>query len=140
MKDRFKIFILRSWVIGMVVVVVYFMMSLQHIFIGLILGIINTFLVDLLSLTINKGNQAAFPTGWKLFFKTIFNIAIAIIISLIIRLIDLQLLKNNLITMPIETFRFIAYYQIIYYGSLFVYNKIKRLIERNKNETIIKKP
>jgi len=119
----------------MVVVVVHFMMGFQHLFIGLILGIINTFFVDLVILTITKGNQAHFSTGLKLFYRTVFNIAVAIIISLLIRLIDLQLLKKNIITMPIETFRFIAYYQIIYYGSFYLYKKIYNLIERKKNES-----
>ncbi|MGD9886351.1 MAG: hypothetical protein AB7T03_00130 [Bacilli bacterium] len=140
MKDSLKIFLLRSWVIGVVVVVGHFMMKLQHLSIGLILGVINTFLVDLVVLTILKGNQTHFPKGWKLFLRTILNIVTAIGLSLIIRLIDLALLNKGLITMPIETFRFIAYYQVMYYFGFFVYKKILVIIERKKYESNTNKP
>jgi peptidoglycan biosynthesis protein MviN/MurJ (putative lipid II flippase) len=119
----------------MVVVVVHLMIGWQHLMIGLILGLVNAFLVDLFVLTIRKGNQGKFQKGWKLFLNVLINILIAITLSLLIRLIDFQLLKAELITIPIEPFRFIAYYQIMYYGFGFGYNKIKSYIERKKHES-----
>lgn len=135
MKDNLKIFLLRSWVIGMVVVVVHMMMGFQHLAIGLFLGIINAFVVDLFYLTIRKGNTAKYPKGWKLLLNTAINIIIAVGISLIIRLIDLWLIEAGLVKIPIEPFRYIAFYQIIYYGVRFLYIEIKRIFERKKHES-----
>jgi len=135
MKDNLKIFLLRSWVIGMVVVVVHMMMGFQHLVIGLFLGILNAFVVDLFYLTIRKGNTAKYPKGWKLLLNTVINIIIAVGISLIIRLIDLWLINADLVKIPIEPFRFIAFYQIIYYGIRFLYIEIKRIFERKKHES-----
>ena len=54
MKGQKLIFIFKCWVIGMVVVVVHFLLHLQHLFIGIILGIINTFFTEPFSKTMDK--------------------------------------------------------------------------------------
>ena len=133
MPFRIKELLIRSWVIGMTVMVVHYLMGFQHVFIGLFLGIINTFLVEYFLDTLNLGSRASLSQGWKLFFKTIKNIVIAISISLIIRLIDYQLLIHGLLEIPIEPFRYILIYQLIYYPFMFFINKLKKLLKR-KNE------
>lgn len=130
MRDKVLAFLLRSWVIGMVVVIVYFMLHLQHFFIGLVLGIINTFFTERFIDAIINGNKTAEMTHKKLLLSVMKNITISVLIAFVIRGIDFALLSNDIVDIPIEPFRFMFYYQLIYYGYLLVYHKI---IRRKKN-------
>lgn len=133
MKDKVLAGLLRSWVIGMVVVIVYFMLHLQHLFIGLVLGIINTFFTDRFIDAIINGNKNTEITHKRLFLEALRNVSISVVIALIIRGIDFILLSNDVIEFPIEPFRFMLYYQLIYYGYLFVYHKWIRRKNNVKN-------
>ena len=130
MRDKVLAFLLRSWVIGMVVVIVYFMLHLQHFFIGLVLGIINTFFTERFIDAIINGNKTTEMTHKKLLLSVMKNITISVLIAFVIRGIDFALLSNDIVDIPIEPFRFMFYYQLIYYGYLLVYHKI---IRRKKN-------
>jgi len=124
MGDKTKSILIRSWIIGSVVVVVHFLMHLQHFFIGLILGIVNVAITEPIENALTKGNKANNITHKAIIFKTLKNVAIAIILSLIIRGIDYMLLINKLVSIPIEPFRFIIFYQIMYYGFKYLYNLV----------------
>lgn len=121
MKSETTIFLFRSWIIGSVVVIVHFLMHLQHFFIGFILGLVNTFFTDPYTKTIKIGNITESLTHKKMVLNSLLNILISVTISLIIRGIDFVLVTNNIVEMPIETFRFILFYQIIYYGFKYLY-------------------
>lgn len=107
----------------MVVFVVAYLMGLQHFFIGLILGLVNTFIVDYYVDTIKRGNQGDIVRGMVLLRKTFTNIIIALSICMCIRAIDYGLLTARLVDIPIEPFRFIIFYQIIYYGFSFLFKR-----------------
>ena len=129
-KETLYVVLIQSWVIGMVVVVVYFLMHLQHVSIGLFLGIIHAFLTDRLIDTLLKGNQSEVLGNKALVLKALKSIGIAVTISLMIRGIDYILLKNHIIEMPIEPFRFIIFYQTIYYSFKTLYRKMRGFYEK----------
>ncbi|WP_025725021.1 hypothetical protein [Acholeplasma granularum] len=131
MKETKITFLIKSWVIGMVVVVVHFLMHLQHFFIGFILGIINAFITSRYTDTMIYGKDAIDKTNKYYIISAFKNILISVTISLIIRGIDYVLVSNNIFNMPIEPFRFIIFYQIIYYGFGFI---IQKLFKKDKND------
>jgi hypothetical protein len=106
-------------------------MGLQHLFIGLFIGIVNSLIVDLVYETIKKGNRAELEKKWRFVLKIVLNILISIVISLCIRLIDFQFLIRGIFKTPIEPFRFIIFYQAIYYLASYIIIKVKNRLERN---------
>ncbi len=72
MKETKITFLIKSWVIGMVVVVVHFLMHLQHFFIGFILGIINAFITSRYTDTMIYGKDAIDKTN-KYYIKSAFK-------------------------------------------------------------------
>lgn len=133
MKEKTLLLIFRSWVIGAVVVVVHFLLHLQHFFIGLILGLVNTFFTEPFSKNLDKSSVIEDMNHKKLILRSIKNIIIAVSISLIIRGIDYILVVNNIFEIPIEPFRFIILYQLIYYGFQYLITAIKKRIEKSDN-------
>ncbi|HHU23806.1 MAG TPA: hypothetical protein GXZ57_01810 [Acholeplasmataceae bacterium] len=133
MKDATKIFLIRSWTIGMAVVVVHYLMGLQHLFIGIFLGIVNTFFIDYYIETIKLGNRGEMPNGKKLLQKLALNLLISIMLCLTIRLIDYGLLKAQIVETGIEPFRFILSYQIIYYSIKAI---ISRIVKNHKKKVV----
>ncbi|MDD4243122.1 MAG: hypothetical protein PHG08_02310 [Bacilli bacterium] len=133
MKDATKIFLIRSWTIGMAVVVVHYLMGLQHLFIGIFLGIVNTFFIDYYIETIKLGNRGEMPNGKKLLQKLALNLLISIMLCLTIRLIDYGLLKAQIVEIGIEPFRFILSYQIIYYSIKAI---ISRIVKNHKKKVV----
>lgn len=133
MKDATKIFLIRSWTIGMAVVVVHYLMGLQHLFIGIFLGIVNTFFIDYYTETIKLGNRGEMPNGKKLLQKLALNLLISIMLCLTIRLIDYGLLKAQIVEIGIEPFRFILSYQIIYYSIKAI---ISRIVKNHKKKVV----
>lgn len=121
MSENLKVFLIKSWIIGAVVVIVYFMLHLQHFFIGLILGLVNTGITDPIINAIVTGNKTRKLTHKAIILSTLKNISIAVLFSLIIRGIDYLLLINKIVTMPIEPFRFIIMFQAMYYGNIYIY-------------------
>lgn len=135
MKEKTLLLIFRSWVIGAVVVVVHFLLHLQHFFIGLILGLVNTFFTEPFSKNLDKSSVIEDMNHKKLILRSIKNIIIAVSISLIIRGIDYILVVNNIFEIPIEPFRFIILYQLIYYGFQYLITVIKkRMVKSDNNE------
>lgn len=135
MKEKTLLLIFRSWVIGAVVVVVHFLLHLQHFFIGLILGLVNTFFTEPFSKNLDKSSVIEDMNHKKLILRSIKNIIIAVSISLIIRGIDYILVVNNIFEIPIEPFRFIILYQLIYYGFQYLITAIKkRMVKSDNNE------
>jgi hypothetical protein len=133
MKDATKIFLIRSWTIGMAVVVVHYLMGLQHLFIGIFLGIVNTFFIDYYIETIKLGNRGEMPNKKKLLQKLALNLLISIMLCLTIRLIDYGLLKAQIVEIGIEPFRFILSYQIIYYSIKAI---ISRIVKNHKKKVV----
>jgi hypothetical protein len=133
MKDSTKIFLIRSWTIGMAVVVVHYLMGLQHLFIGIFLGIVNTFFIDYYIETIRLCNRGEMPKGKKLLLNLALNLLISITLCFLIRLIDYGLLKAKIVEIGIEPFRFILFYQILYYGIKAI---ISRIVKNHKEKVI----
>ena len=133
MKDATKIFLIRSWTIGMAVVVDHYFMGLQHLFFWLFLGIVNTFFIDYYIETIKLGNRGEMPNGKKLLQKLALNLLISIMLCLTIRLIDYGLLKAQIVEIVIEPFRFILSYQIINYSIKAI---ISRIVKKHKKKVV----
>jgi len=113
--------------------VVHYLMGLQHLFIGIFLGIVNTFFIDYYIETIKLGNRGEMPNGKKLLQKLALNLLISIMLCLTIRLIDYGLLKAQIVEIGIEPFRFILSYQIIYYSIKAI---ISRIVKNHKKKVV----
>lgn len=126
MNESLKTFFIKSWAIGTACFVVGLMLALQHFMIGLILGLFNTFIIYPLCNTLNYKEESEKINHKNLLKSTIINVIVAITISLLIRVIDYNILKELIINYPIEPFRFTIMYQTIFYLGYFIINKITK--------------
>ncbi len=124
MNESKWILLIQSWIIGMVVFVVHFMLGFQHVVIGVFLGIINGLLTKRILDTFHLGNRAPIYSNTVLFKKVVKEIGIGVSLSLMVRGIDYVLLVWHVVDMPIEPFRYVIIYQLLYYGFKYAYIKI----------------
>ena len=73
------------------------------------------------------------PKGKKLLLNLALNLLISITLCFLIRLIDYGLLKAKIVEIGIEPFRFILFYQILYYGIKAI---ISRIVKNHKEKVI----
>ena len=124
MNESKWILLIQSWIIGMVVFVVHFMLGFQHVVIGVVLGIINGLLTKRILDTFHLGNSAPVYSNTVLFKTVVKEIGIGVCLSLMVRMIDYILLIKHVIDMPIEPFRYVIIYQLLYYLFKYLFNKI----------------